>query len=56
MLTAPNFLVYKLETAEKEVNKYRYSLSRDSEDSENNTVSAGKIICKQLRKVTVSNV
>jgi len=54
--TAPVFLVYRLKTAEKEVNKNRYSLSRDNEDSENNTVSAGKTICKQLRKMTGSNV
>jgi hypothetical protein len=49
--TAPNFLVYTLENAEKEVNKNKYSLSRDSEDSENNAVSAGIAICKQLRKM-----
>jgi len=52
----PIFLVYRLETAEIEVNKKRYSLSRDSVDSENNAVSAGKTICKQLRKMTGSNM
>jgi hypothetical protein len=34
VLTVPIFLVYRLENAEKEVNKNRYTSSRDSEDSE----------------------
>jgi uncharacterized protein (DUF1015 family) len=54
--TVPIFLVYRLENSERGVNKNRYPFSRDSEDSENNAVSAGKTICKQLRKMTGSNV
>jgi hypothetical protein len=53
---SPNFSGLQVRKFRKEVNKNRYSLSRDSEDSENSAVSAGKKVFKPLRKMTGSNV